>query len=203
MAHKDIVPGKVNFTETARDQPTYWAWANDSHWMPQAVLKVFGKTVWETRVRFYPAPRPSLHEFIARYRPAGRGPETWQLVHWHPGWMKDDIELVRRGSIGVSPPQTSYVLTQRPPTNALHALLGDTWGTLLFIVTALIIVLALAGLQCCLERKPAPTRRGGSSSALGAGGTALASALQATSPVLSPALENDLPRGTPLRRRRP
>ena len=58
-------------------------------------------------------------------------------MHWHPGWMKDDIELVRRGSIGRSPPLTSYVLTARPPYNALHALLGDTWGTLVFILLSL------------------------------------------------------------------
>ena len=63
--------------------------------------------------------------------------EHWTLVHWHPGWMKDDIELVRRGSIGQSPPLTSYVLTARPPYNKLHALLGDVWGTLVFILLSL------------------------------------------------------------------
>ena len=73
-------------------------------------------------------------------------------MHWHPGWMKDDIELVRRGSIGRSPPLTSYVLTARPPYNALHALLGDTWGTLVFILLSLRVP------------PPPPRRRSSSSS---------------------------------------
>ena len=50
VAHRDIVPGRVNFTESARDQPTYWAWHNDTHWMRQAVLKLFGHTLFETKV---------------------------------------------------------------------------------------------------------------------------------------------------------
>ena len=130
VAHRDIVPGRVNFTESARDAPTYWAWANDTHWMRQAVLKLFGETLVAVQARYYPEFRPMLEEFVAARRPAALPPhEEWTLVHWHPGWMRDDIELVRRGSIGISPPLTSYVLTDRPPANVLHALLGDTWGS--------------------------------------------------------------------------
>jgi hypothetical protein len=163
---RDIVPGKINFTETARDQPVYWAWANDSHWMRQAVVRVFGTVLWETRARYYPNPRLTLHQFVARYRRNSSSgiylssPHKWTLVHWHPGWIDHDTELVRRGSIGVAPPITSYVLTPRPPSNLLHLALGDTWGTLVFIAVSLVTVLLLAGVQCCLERKKAKSRGG-------------------------------------------
>jgi len=164
---RDIVPGKINFTETARDQPVYWAWANDSHWMRQTVVRVFGTVLWETRARYYPDPRPTLHQFVARFRGNASGdgisslsPLKWTLVHWHPGWIDHDTELIRRGSIGVAPPITSYVMTPRPPSNLLHLALGDTWGTLVFIAVSLVTVLLLAGVQCCLERKKAKSRGG-------------------------------------------
>ena len=151
--HKDIVPGKINFTETARDQPTYWAWANDTNWMTQAVFKFQGVSLWNVSARFYPEFRPTLHEFIAKHKPEGRGTENWTLFHWQPGWINQDMELVRRNSIGRSPPLTSFVLIDRPPTNALHALLGEMWGVYMLMIVSLSFATLLACVQCLNERK--------------------------------------------------
>ena len=156
--HKDIVPGKINFTETARDQPTYWAWANDTNWMSQAVFKFQGESFWNVSARFYPEFRPTLHEFIERHIPQGRGVENWTLVHWQPGWINQDMELVRRGSIGRSPPLTSFVLIDRPPTNALHALLGEMWGVSMLMIVSLSFATLLACVQCLNEQKKAGGR---------------------------------------------